>query len=120
MMNLFMCEVVCLCLVCFFFVVFFVVVFFVVVFFFLFFFCCCFFCVFFFLLSREGLVITMIVPCLISFSYCIFKKNCLNITKTRLCNILCRIFHGCKNDNIQMKNCDIILIFAQNIDCRTL
>ena len=26
------------------------------------------------------------------------------------------IFHGCKNDNFQMKNCDIILIFAQNID----
>ena len=28
------------------------------------------------------------------------------------------IFHGCKNDNFQMKNCDIFLIFAQNIDCR--
>ena len=27
------------------------------------------------------------------------------------------IFHGCKNDNFQMKNCDIFLIFAQNIDC---
>ena len=26
------------------------------------------------------------------------------------------IFHGCKNDNLQMKNCDIFLIFAQNID----
>ena len=26
------------------------------------------------------------------------------------------IFHGCKNDNFQMKNCDIFLIFAQNID----
>ena len=25
------------------------------------------------------------------------------------------IFHGCKNDNFQMKNCDIFLIFAQNI-----
>ena len=27
------------------------------------------------------------------------------------------IFHGCKNDNFQMKNCDIFLIFAQNINC---
>ena len=27
------------------------------------------------------------------------------------------IFPGCKNDNFQMKNCDIFLIFAQNIDC---
>ena len=26
------------------------------------------------------------------------------------------IFHGCENDNFQMKNCDICLIFAQNID----
>ena len=27
------------------------------------------------------------------------------------------IFHGRKNDNFQMKNDDIFLIFAQNIDC---
>ena len=27
------------------------------------------------------------------------------------------IFHGCKNDNFQMKNFDIFLIFAQNKDC---
>ena len=27
------------------------------------------------------------------------------------------IFHGCKNDNFQMKNSDVFLIFAQNIDC---
>ena len=26
------------------------------------------------------------------------------------------ISHGSKNDNFQMKNCDIFLIFAQNID----
>ena len=26
-------------------------------------------------------------------------------------------FHGCKNDNFQMKTCGIFLIFAQNIDC---
>ena len=25
-------------------------------------------------------------------------------------------FHGCKNDNFQMENCDSFLIFAQNID----
>ena len=27
------------------------------------------------------------------------------------------IFHGCKNDNFQMKTFDIFHIFAQNIDC---
>ena len=27
------------------------------------------------------------------------------------------IFHGRKDDNFQMKNCDIFLFFAQNIDC---
>ena len=27
------------------------------------------------------------------------------------------VFHGCKNDNFQKKNCDIFLSFAQNIDC---
>ena len=27
------------------------------------------------------------------------------------------ILYGCKNENFQMKNCDIFLIFAQNIDC---
>ena len=27
------------------------------------------------------------------------------------------IFHGCKNSNFQMKNYNIFLIFAQNIDC---
>ena len=26
------------------------------------------------------------------------------------------IFIGCKNGNFQMKNCDIFLIFVQNID----
>ena len=26
------------------------------------------------------------------------------------------IFHGCKQDNFQMKKCDVFLIFAQNID----
>ena len=27
------------------------------------------------------------------------------------------IFHVCKNDNFQMKNCNIFHIFAPNIDC---
>ena len=27
------------------------------------------------------------------------------------------IFHGCKNVNFQMKNSNVFLIFAQNIDC---
>ena len=27
------------------------------------------------------------------------------------------IFHGCKNVNFQMKNCNIFLICAKNIDC---
>ena len=27
------------------------------------------------------------------------------------------IFHGCKNDEFQMKNCDIFHLFAQNIYC---
>ena len=27
------------------------------------------------------------------------------------------IFHGCKNDNFQMKYCNTFHIFAQNIDC---
>ena len=27
------------------------------------------------------------------------------------------ILHGCKNVHFQVKNCDIFLIFAQNIDC---
>ena len=26
-------------------------------------------------------------------------------------------FQGCKKDKFQMKNCDVFLIFAQNIDC---
>ena len=27
------------------------------------------------------------------------------------------IFHGWKKDNFQVKNSDVLLIFAQNIDC---
>ena len=42
-------------------------------------------------------------------------NGCLAITQARLCN-LCAIFHGCKNDNFQMKKVDNFLIFDQNID----
>ena len=27
------------------------------------------------------------------------------------------MLNGCKNDNFQMKNCDMFLIFSQNIKC---
>ena len=37
------------------------------------------------------------------------------ITKTRPCNIL-HYFTAVKNDDFQMKNCDIFLIFAEYID----
>ena len=37
------------------------------------------------------------------------------ITKTSPCNIL-QLFTAVINDNFQMKNCDIFLIFAPNID----
>ena len=30
------------------------------------------------------------------------------------------IFHGCKKDNFHMKNCDVFVIFAQNIDCEAV
>ena len=38
------------------------------------------------------------------------------ITITGLILQYSAIFHSCKNDNFQMKNCDFFLIFAQNID----
>ena len=40
----------------------------------------------------------------------------LAITKTCPCNIL-KFFMAVKKDNFQMNNCDVFLIFAQNIDC---
>ena len=39
------------------------------------------------------------------------------ITKTHLCNVL-QFFTVIKTNNFQMKMFDIILIFAQNIECR--
>ena len=44
------------------------------------------------------------------------KKRKLYITKTRQCNIL-QFFAAVKKVNFQMKNCNVFLIFAQNIDC---
>ena len=54
----------------------------------------------------------------------------MGVTALELLSIECRnthyanmsvqytaIFHGCKNDNFQMKFFDIFLIFAQNVDC---
>ena len=40
----------------------------------------------------------------------------VHITKTCLCNVL-QFFMAVKKINFQMKNCDVFLIFAQNIDC---
>ena len=40
----------------------------------------------------------------------------IDITQTRLCNIL-QYFTAVKKDNFQMKNCDIFLFSAQNMDC---
>ena len=39
-----------------------------------------------------------------------------SITKTFPCNKQ-QIFHGFKKDNFRMKNRDVFLILAQNIDC---
>ena len=41
---------------------------------------------------------------------------CHVIMKTRLCNIL-QFFTAVKNNNFQMKNCDIFSYYAQNFDC---
>ena len=46
--------------------------------------------------------------------------SCVPVAITITCG-LCKIlifFTTVKNDNFHMKNCDIFLIFAQNIDCR--
>ena len=46
------------------------------------------------------------------------KTKLEGITKTPAPMLYTAIFHGCKNDYFQKKNCDIFLNFAQNIDCR--
>ena len=43
-------------------------------------------------------------------NFCVVLHAYFNITQTY------SDFHSCKNDNFQMKNCDIFLIFAQNIN----
>ena len=43
-------------------------------------------------------------------------STCIDITKTRPCNKQ-RFFLALKIENFQLKNVDIFLIFAQNIDC---
>ena len=45
-----------------------------------------------------------------------FKIKAEYIMKTCPCNIQ-QLFTALKKDNFQMKNCDVFLIFAQNIDC---
>ena len=42
-------------------------------------------------------------------------KFCI-LTLRKHVRAITAIFHGCKKDNFQMKNCDVFLIFAQNID----
>ena len=41
------------------------------------------------------------------------------IAITRLCNIQ-QYFTAFKKNNFQMKNCDVLFIFAQNIDCEAV
>ena len=43
------------------------------------------------------------------------KENVIAVRNTPMQYLA--IFHGCENDNFQIKNCDIFLSFAQNIDC---
>ena len=46
------------------------------------------------------------------FSFCVSVAHYANMSVQYTA-----IFHGCKNDNFQMKFFDIFHIFAQNIDC---
>ena len=48
--------------------------------------------------------------------FCKLGAETDDITQTHPCNIL-QYFMAVKIYNFQMKNCDIFLIFAQNIDC---
>ena len=47
----------------------------------------------------------------------LFVRKTGNITVANMSVQYTAIFHGYKNDYFQMKNCNIFLIFAQNIDC---
>ena len=47
-------------------------------------------------------------------------RTCLNCCTLHYASMSVQytaIFHGCYNDNFQMKIFDIFLIFAQNIEC---
>ena len=46
-----------------------------------------------------------------------FQKNGARVSSYTTPMQYTPIFHGCKNDNFQMKNCDNFLIIAQNKDC---
>ena len=50
----------------------------------------------------------------------VFVKNCSSSLVCHYANKPMQytaIFHSCKNDNFQMKNCDDFHIFCSNIDC---
>ena len=74
-------------------------------------------------MEDTGSIVALPVPSIVilitrqKFSY---KKCCTNGSDVHYANMSVQytaIFHGCKNDNFQMKFFDIFLIFAQNIDC---
>ena len=50
------------------------------------------------------------------YRYLLLKLLSFIIMKTRPCNIQ-RFFSALKIEKIHLKNCDIFLIFAKNIDC---
>ena len=51
---------------------------------------------------------------IVSFFFLIISMACILYENTPKQYTV--IFHGCKNNNFQMKNCDFFLIFAVNID----
>ena len=71
-------------------------------------------------MQNAGFLITRLILCDLSISH--FGKDdriVSDFTSFHYANtpmLFTAIFHSCKNDNFQMKNCDIFLIFAQNID----
>ena len=53
--------------------------------------------------NKPALVLVLLHMCI--------KETCFNLVNTPM--QYTAIFHGLKNDNFQMKNCDIFLIFAK-------
>ena len=43
--------------------------------------------------------------------------ECFHCSLLKHAHVIYCDFSGCKKDNLQMKNCGVFLIFAQNIDC---